>query len=62
MDDVIFINESIPQWKGNFHTHTTLSDGKETPDNVVDIYKKGGYNFLAISDHELYFDTTKYDD
>jgi len=37
--------------KGNLHTHTTNSDGKFTPQQAVDHYRKAGYDFLAITDH-----------
>jgi hypothetical protein len=38
-------------WRGNLHTHSTLSDGLLTPEQVVDAYKDAGYDFLQISDH-----------
>ena len=38
--------------KGNLHTHTTKSDGKLSPLEVIDFYSKAGYDFLAITDHE----------
>jgi len=37
--------------KANFHTHSTISDGLLTPNQVVDLYKKHGYDILAITDH-----------
>ncbi|MDX1679162.1 MAG: PHP domain-containing protein [Akkermansiaceae bacterium] len=37
--------------KANFHTHTTNSDGKLKPHEVVDAYQKLGYDALAITDH-----------
>ena len=37
--------------KGNLHVHTTLSDGKRTPDEVRARYRSHGYDFLAITDH-----------
>ena len=40
-------------WKGNLHTHTFWSDGDDFPDMVVSWYKDQGYNFLAISDHNI---------
>ncbi len=41
-----------PKWyKGNTHTHTFWSDGKEFPETVADRYKEMGYHFLALSDH-----------
>ncbi len=39
------------QYKGNFHTHTTRSDGRLNPDTVIDIYHQLGYDILAITDH-----------
>jgi hypothetical protein len=41
-------------YKGNTHCHTTISDGKVAPEEVVEIYKAHGYSFLAITDHNIY--------
>ena len=38
-------------FKGNLHTHSLWSDGDDYPEMVADWYKRGGYQFLAISDH-----------
>jgi len=38
-------------YKGNTHTHTTLSDGAQEPAAVVNWYDSHGYDFLAITDH-----------
>ena len=43
-------------YKGNLHCHSTNSDGKLSPMEVAQLYKKNGYNFLAISDHDIYSD------
>lgn len=37
--------------KGNIHTHSTLSDGKRTPEHVCATYREAGYDFLALTDH-----------
>lgn len=37
--------------KGNFHTHTTESDGSQNPDQVIDGYHEHGYGVLALTDH-----------
>lgn len=43
-----------PRWfKGNLHTHSLWSDGDEYPEVIADWYKKHGYHFLAISDHNV---------
>lgn len=41
-------------YKGNLHTHTNLSDGRESPQEVVHRYRRMGYDFLAITDHRIY--------
>ncbi len=38
-------------WKGNTHTHTLWSDGDHFPEAVADWYRRNGYSFLAITDH-----------
>jgi len=44
---------AIRWFKGNLHTHTTASDGRHDPQEVVDWYAKRGYDFLVITDHNL---------
>ncbi len=45
--------EARGEWlKGNLHTHTTLSDGRLTPQERVEAYRARGYGFLALTDHE----------
>jgi hypothetical protein len=38
-------------WKGNIHTHSTVSDGQRSPQAVCDTYREAGYDFLALTDH-----------
>ena len=38
-------------WRGNLHTHSTLSDGALEPDQVVNAYHQAGYDFMCLSDH-----------
>ena len=40
-------------WKGNLHTHSLWSDGDDYPEMIVDWYKRNGYDFLALSDHNV---------
>src|SRR5215813_8805491 len=40
-------------YKGNLHTHSTRSDGKLSPEEVVAAYRERGYDFLALTDHFL---------
>ena len=47
-------------WKGNLHTHTLWSDGDDYPEMVAAWYKDQGYHFLALSDHNVTLDGTKW--
>jgi hypothetical protein len=40
--------------RGNLHAHTTRSDGVLSPQAVIDKYAGLGYDFLAISDHDIF--------
>lgn len=42
-------------WRGNLHTHSTLSDGVLAPEEVCRRYKAEGYDFLALTDHFIGF-------
>jgi hypothetical protein len=46
--------------KGNLHTHTTLSDGELTPAAIIAEYEHRGYDFLAISDHDVFVPPSQY--
>jgi hypothetical protein len=43
-------------FKGNLHTHSTMSDGSRTCEQLVDMYKNAGYDFLSITDHGVLTD------
>ena len=40
-------------YKANLHMHTTVSDGKETPEETKAAYMKAGYSVVAFTDHEV---------
>ncbi|MCG8650976.1 MAG: hypothetical protein MI861_14145, partial [Pirellulales bacterium] len=40
-------------WKGNLHTHSLWSDGDDFPEMIGDWYRQRGYNFLALTDHNV---------
>lgn len=40
-------------WKGNLHTHSFWSDGDDFPEMIADWYVRNGYQFLAMSDHNI---------
>ena len=49
----------IAWFKGNTHTHTTMSDGDSSPEEVVRWYRSHGYQFLVLSDHDTLTDPRK---
>lgn len=50
-----------PRWfKGNLHTHSLWSDGNDFPEVISRWYKDHGYDFLALSDHNILADHEKW--
>jgi hypothetical protein len=43
-------------YKGNLHMHTFWSDGRAFPEEAVGWYKSHGYNFIGLSDHNIFQD------
>lgn len=52
----IFINREEKYLKGNIHTHSNKSDGIYTIKELMKIYKENDYDFLAITDHDVFCD------
>lgn len=44
---------SAKWWKGNLHTHSLWSDGDDFPEMIADWYKRHGYHFLALTEHNV---------
>jgi len=45
--------KGVPFLKGALHCHTTRSDGKGTPEEVIRLHYEQGYRFMALTDHNL---------
>ena len=43
-------------FKANLHTHSIISDGKLTPEQVKEAYKALGYQILSLTDHNVIVD------
>ena len=43
----------IKFYKANLHTHSIVSDGKLTPEEVRDAYLAEGYSILSLTDHSV---------
>ncbi len=39
--------------RGNIHTHSNVSDARLDPEEVCTLYREGGYDFVALTDHFL---------
>ena len=46
-------NGTAKWWKGNLHTHSLWSDGDDFPEMIADWYKRNGYHFLALTEHNV---------
>ena len=40
--------------KGALHCHTTRSDGHGTPEEVIRLHHEQGYQFMALTDHNVF--------
>lgn len=49
-------------YRGNLHTHTTLSDGKKTPEESKKVYKNAGYDFISLTDHWVFGENCENDE
>ncbi len=59
----MFIDANGKKWyKGNLHTHTTVTDGKKTPEEVIALYRENGYDFLSLTDHWKHSETRMTED
>ena len=49
-----FIDREKGFMKGGLHTHTTRSDGVGSPEDVMSFAHEHGYDFIALTDHQIY--------
>ena len=40
-------------YKANLHTHTDLSDGRLSPEEMKELYKRNGYSVIAYTEHDM---------
>ena len=53
MRDQILLPET-GLYKANLHCHTTVSDGRLTPEEIKELYMSEGYSIVAYTDHREY--------
>ncbi len=61
MKKLVIVDPAKRQLKGNIHMHTTRSDGELEAATVAGKYRESGYDFIMISDHEVYWNSTELD-
>ena len=52
-DKIYLLSPDKHYYKVNLHTHSIISDGKLTPEDVKAEYKARGYSAIALTDHSL---------
>lgn len=58
----VLIDKEKKFYKANLHTHSTNSDGRLSPEQVKEEYKKRGYSVLAFTEHEHLIDNSYLND
>ncbi|ASA22389.1 CehA/McbA family metallohydrolase [Paenibacillus donghaensis] len=61
MRDVTLLCTGRQKYKGNIHAHSVRSDGMYTVEQMIAAYRSKSYDFMCLSDHEIYFHSDEYD-
>lgn len=56
-----FYGKELPVFRAALHTHTTNSDGKFSPEQLIYMYSNAGYDVLAFTDHRQTNPVATYD-
>ena len=56
------LTPGVNAYKANLHCHTTMSDGRLTPEEIKAHYQAHGYSIVAFTDHELLMDHSRLTD
>lgn len=51
-EKIYLVRPEEKQYKVNMHTHTTVSDGSFTPEEIKKVYMEMGYSAVAFTDHQ----------
>lgn len=50
----ILLDSRLNKYKANLHCHSTISDGRLTPEEIKKLYKENGYSIVAYTDHDVF--------
>lgn len=48
----ILLPDHLPYFRANLHCHSTVSDGRKSPQELKTFYAEHGYQIIAYTDHE----------
>ncbi len=51
---IYLLPESGNFYKANLHCHSTISDGRWSPEEIKENYKAAGYSIVAYTDHQVF--------
>ena len=50
----ILLDETLNHYRADLHCHSTISDGKKTPQELKEFYRAHGYSAIAYTDHNAF--------
>ncbi|MBO5724571.1 MAG: CehA/McbA family metallohydrolase [Lentisphaeria bacterium] len=56
-----YFGQELNAYKANLHTHSKVSDGAYTPQELIDRYAQAGYDVLAFTEHRKTNPVSTYD-
>ena len=56
-----YYGRELNEYKASLHTHSTTSDGRMAPSQVIQVYADAGYDVLAFTDHKKANPVSTYD-
>lgn len=63
MSEVKYLLPKVDRYfKAQLHTHSNISDGTPTPEEMKELYKARGFQILAVTDHNIIADHSRLND
>lgn len=62
MGKIELLSGNVKYYKANLHCHSTVSDGRLSPEEIKREYQKRGYQIVAFTDHNRYVNHSELSD
>ena len=62
MKKIELLSADVKYYKANLHCHSTVSDGRLSPEEIKREYRKRGYQIVAFTDHNRYVNHSELND